>query len=149
MHIVHAAPGILVLLLVTMSCGNARQSPGDAASAEAETADVEVADVEAVPAAGMRVPPGTARLQATVASCDEDATRHACTLTARQVVGYGAGADPVAAGDTLHVYFPKASFKQGLTDILQPESDVEVSVRRDQYPGYEASPPTYTAVGLH
>lgn len=146
MHPVWLVAALLSFMLI-LGCGNARQQSAQDPS-DADTAETAVASSEHV-ADGRQMAPGTVRLQAAVASCDEEAERWNCTVTAGTVLQYGAATDPIAEGDSLRVAFPRASFRDGLADQLQPDAVVEVAIKRNQYVGQDAAAPTYTAIGLY
>jgi hypothetical protein len=146
MHHVRFAVAFLVSVLI-LGCGNARQQSAQDAG-DADTTETSVGSSEQA-VGGQQMAPGTVRLRAAVASCDEETERWACTLAARTVLRYGAATDPIAEGDSLRVYFPNASFRDGLAGQLQPDAVVEVAIKRNQYVGQDAAAPTYTAVGLY
>lgn len=146
MHHVRFAVAFLVSVLI-LGCGNARQqSAQDAGSAD--TTETAVGSSEQA-VGDQQMAPGTVRLRAAVAACDEEAERWACTLAARTVLQYGAGTDPIAEGDSLRVHFPSAAFSDAQADQLQPDAVVEMAIKRNQYVGQDASAPTYTAIGLY
>lgn len=146
MHPVWLVAAFLISVLI-LGCGNARQQSAQDAG-DADTTETSVGASEQV-AGGQQMAPGTVRLRAAVASCDEEADQWNCTLTASTVLQYGAATDPIAEGDSLRVHFPDASFRDGLADQLQPDAVVELAIKRNQYVGQDAAAPTYTAIGLY
>ncbi len=101
------------------------------------------------PSPADQLPPGTARVRATVTDCVEDAGRFVCAVTIREVKGYGSATAPLAPATQMQAYFPKATMPTDLETRLGPDADLEVLIQRNQMMGSTREAATWTVLRLY